>query len=200
MTRVYREAEYCVQPWKNGRGSTREIYRIDEGHEWVFRVSSADVSESGPFSEYAGFDRTIVNLGPGLLSLRGPMSGQRSLELHDVHHFDGAESMVCEVSQPSRDLNVFCKRGQYFASVIVRPLNRPEFVPVPATSGLLVVVCSGSLVVHDNQRREFYLQKGDSIVREPSDAMNSDRWMLASASDELCFYVTVAFHRARKDL
>jgi hypothetical protein len=51
------------------------------------------------------------------------------------------------------------------------------------------------MVVQDRDKREFFVQTGEAILREASDGVNSDRWMLASASQEACHYVAVVFHR-----
>jgi hypothetical protein len=94
-----------------------------------------------------------------------------------------------------RDLNVFCAKDQYFASTISRTLTKPEFIPVAGTSSSFIYVVSGSMVVQNQDKREFLLQTGEAILREASDGVNPERWMLASASDDECRYVAVIFHR-----
>ena len=52
-------------PWKNGGGSTREIACWPPGagfDDFDWRVSIATIAASGPFSTFAGVDRTIVLL------------------------------------------------------------------------------------------------------------------------------------------
>ncbi len=47
-------ADYTRQPWKNGRGTTTELWRQDrDGALWV-RLSRAAVVEDGPFSLFPG--------------------------------------------------------------------------------------------------------------------------------------------------
>jgi uncharacterized protein len=58
-------------PWKNGGGVTREIavYRDATVHsDFLWRVSLATISASGPFSHFQGIDRSIAVLkGAGML-------------------------------------------------------------------------------------------------------------------------------------
>ena len=54
-------------------------------------------------------------------------------------------------------------------------------------------MAEGSLVAKDLTGREYFVERGECLVREPSDSVNQERWMLASASDRPCHYVAVAF-------
>jgi environmental stress-induced protein Ves len=54
-----------VTPWKNGGGSTREIVSWPPGagiDAFDWRASIATIAASGPFSVFAGVDRTIMLL------------------------------------------------------------------------------------------------------------------------------------------
>ena len=55
-------------PWRNGLGTTTEIAAepsADGRFHW--RLSIADVAQSGPFSSFEGYDRTIaVVAGAGM--------------------------------------------------------------------------------------------------------------------------------------
>src|SRR5436853_5944959 len=68
MHRVLTPADYRHTTWKNGGGRTTEIaaYPPDAGLEhFAWRASIADIERSGPFSAFAGIDRTLVLLqGP----------------------------------------------------------------------------------------------------------------------------------------
>ncbi|CAB3752768.1 Protein Ves [Paraburkholderia solisilvae] len=68
---LIRAADLLAAPWKNGGGVTREIaaYPHAAGYDtFIWRVSLADVEQAGPFSRFAGVDRTLVLLsGAGML-------------------------------------------------------------------------------------------------------------------------------------
>ena len=61
-------ASYRTVPWKNGGGTTREI-AVSE--DW--RLSVATIEQDGPFSDFTGFDRTIVPIeGNGIELIFAP--------------------------------------------------------------------------------------------------------------------------------
>ena len=68
--KVWRAADYVRMPWKNGGGSTEEITR-DAGHGldgFGWRLSIADIAESGGFSTFAGYQRVITVIqGAGMV-------------------------------------------------------------------------------------------------------------------------------------
>ena len=60
------QADYIRQPWKNGRGTTPEMLRIEREGQLLFRLSRASVVEDGPFSIFPGMERNLTVLsGPG---------------------------------------------------------------------------------------------------------------------------------------
>lgn len=172
---------------------------MDADDRMVFRVSSAVVDEDGPFSDFSGYDRTLVNLGPGSMGLchQGGDGSAINLLPLAITHFDGGVATHCLVIEPCRDFNIFCAKGAMFASVFVRQLQKPEFVPIQPTSGLLIYVLEGSLVAKDLTGREYFIEKDEALVREPSDTVNQERWMLAGASARTCLYVAIAFFPVR---
>jgi uncharacterized protein len=59
-------ADYTRQPWKNGRGTTTELWRLERDGKLLVRLSRAAVVEDGPFSLFPGIERNLTVLsGPG---------------------------------------------------------------------------------------------------------------------------------------
>jgi environmental stress-induced protein Ves len=59
-------ADYTRQPWKNGRGVTTELWRLEHEGALLVRLSRAAVVEDGPFSLFPGMARNLTVLsGPG---------------------------------------------------------------------------------------------------------------------------------------
>jgi uncharacterized protein len=59
-------ADYTRQPWKNGRGTTTELWRLENDAQLLVRLSRAAVIEDGPFSLFPGIERNLTVLsGPG---------------------------------------------------------------------------------------------------------------------------------------
>ena len=67
--------QYREMPWRNGGGSTTEIAispegsALGDGAPFLWRVSMAKVEQDGPFSTFAGYDRTLVLLQGGGVQL-----------------------------------------------------------------------------------------------------------------------------------
>lgn len=109
MMHILKAADYPRMPWKNGAGTTLEIARdagIDlSGFGW--RVSIADVGESGTFSPFPGFQRIITVLeGDGMyLNVDGTTSPL--LQPFVPYAFSGDSDVVCHlVGGAIRDFNL----------------------------------------------------------------------------------------------
>lgn len=57
---ILRKEDLIPVPWKNGGGMTREVQRKDGPNQWLWRISIADVDESGPFSRFEGLARILT--------------------------------------------------------------------------------------------------------------------------------------------
>ncbi|MCB6179472.1 HutD family protein [Rhodobacter sp. Har01] len=65
-------ADYRVQPWKNGRGTTVEMFRAERDGILLARLSRATVTEDGPFSLFPGLRRNLTVLTGRGFRLVGP--------------------------------------------------------------------------------------------------------------------------------
>lgn len=193
MLRKLNQKDFKTMPWKNGKGFTSELYRIDHDSEMLFRVSSAKVEQSGPFSDFSGYDRTLVNLGPGLMEINITGQEKQSLSVLQSCHFDGGLSTDCTVTSPCEDLNIFCRQGRFFASTIVRALKKPEFIPLLPDAGWLIFVATGELCAHGPGGRELLVQAGGVLLQDLGTVADQDRLMLASSSETVCDIVAIAF-------
>jgi len=116
--KVLRAADYPRMPWKNGGGSTEEITRDAgtglEGFGW--RLSIADIGESGGFSTFAGYERIISVLqGDGMtLNVDGQATGP--LRPLDPFAFSGESHVHCTLlGGPIRDFNLIYAPQRYRA-------------------------------------------------------------------------------------
>ena len=111
--------EYRAMPWKNGTGMTHEMYVYPAGSsleksDFMWRLSSANVTEAGPFSAFPGYDRVLF-----LISGRGMKItvGDETVALHsplDSVRFRGEHAAYCELDDgPVKDFNVICQRESY---------------------------------------------------------------------------------------
>lgn len=66
MKRHLTQADFTVMPWRNGLGSTTQMFRMDENGQIKWRISRASVTQDGDFSIFAGIARNLtVIAGPG---------------------------------------------------------------------------------------------------------------------------------------
>lgn len=110
--RVVRQSEFTAFSWKNGGGITREAWRVPADGRFIIRMSVAEIDRSGPFSDFAGYARTMVLLrGRGLRLSFGGDPATVLREVGDCVGFDGGTAVDCELLDgPCTDLNLMvCK-------------------------------------------------------------------------------------------
>jgi environmental stress-induced protein Ves len=115
---VLRAKDYPRMPWKNGGGSTEEITRDAgaglDGFGW--RLSIADIGESGGFSTFAGYHRVITVLQGDGMTLRVDGHVTRPLLPLDPFSFSGESQVSCAlVGGPIRDFNLIYAPQRYDA-------------------------------------------------------------------------------------
>ena len=56
--------DFVSMPWKNGAGTTLELFKVQESSSSNFklRLSVAKIQENGPFSHFPGIDRELAIL------------------------------------------------------------------------------------------------------------------------------------------
>ena len=116
--KVLRAIDYPRMPWKNGGGSTEEITRDGgaglEGFGW--RLSIADIGESGGFSTFAGYERVITVLQGDGMTLRADGQDTKSLLPLDPFAFSGESQVSCTLlGGPIRDFNLIYAPQRYSA-------------------------------------------------------------------------------------
>lgn len=117
---------YREMPWRNGGGSTTELAIYPEGSAlgtgapFLWRLSMARVEQDGPFSTFAGYDRTLVLLqGSGVQLSFGshapPVTLSAPLQLC---RFAGEWETSCRLIDGTvRDFNVIVDRKRGRAAV-----------------------------------------------------------------------------------
>lgn len=127
---IIRRSSFKRTPWKNGGGVTHEALRVpSSGDPFLWRVSVAQIDSSGPFSDFAGYDRTMVLLrGRGIALKLGSAEPQVLRNVGDWLAFDGAAAAYCELLDgPCEDLNLMVSRSLRTAARIER-LSEPKWL------------------------------------------------------------------------
>jgi len=119
---VLRAAERRAQPWKNGGGTTAEVYVHPPGSgydDFEWRVSIADVAAAGPFSCFPGVDRILTVLD-GELALTFEDADSRRVLTARSDPYGFAGDLPCHgepLTGTVRDLNVMVRRAKWSARV-----------------------------------------------------------------------------------
>ncbi len=113
--RIIRAAEFREMPWANGRGTTREIARADEGGALLWRLSLAEVTADGPFSVFEGLGRVLTVVEGAGLALHGP-TFTLAVRPFDPVAFPGDVPVTARLTAgPVRDLNLFFDPVRFLA-------------------------------------------------------------------------------------
>jgi environmental stress-induced protein Ves len=143
--RILRSSDYRIMPWKNGGGTTTEIFVAPEnaglsGQPFDWRVSIADVAGDGPLSPFPGYDRHIVAIkGRGMMLEGGPQGPIGLTRPFVPRSFSGDWPVSGRlVSGPVRDFNLMARRDRYASRLEMHE----------AASALHLDAASATLLVH----------------------------------------------------
>ncbi|MFJ4210535.1 HutD family protein [Paenarthrobacter sp. NPDC089675] len=147
---IIRFADIRPQPWRNGGGVTRELashpkVASEQDGAWDWRVSIADVSKAGDFSEFPGMER-VITIIDGELMLLTVDGSEHPLEKYRPFRFSGeAASSATLPTGDVRDLNVIAREGAFkgYTSIVEISKKRPH----PVFEGQLAVLLEGKASV-----------------------------------------------------
>jgi uncharacterized protein len=172
ITRV-RRAQYNSMPWRNGLGMTLEIARDPEGAQpFQWRLSLATISQSAPFSRFAGFKRSV-----SLVDGRGfdlQIAGQTDARLRavgDTACFCGASDTNCTlVDGACTDLSLMVHEPGSISSVTMTRCDAEQAVrPNPGAMQALFCLEGEAVLTQHGNSVEF--ARHDTVIahcQEPS--------------------------------
>ncbi|MGX5843767.1 HutD/Ves family protein [Mesorhizobium sp. ArgA1] len=141
--RILRAADYRVMPWKNGGGTTTEIIVSPDRaglDDFDWRISMARVEGGGPFSGFAGVDRTLAVLeGEGIvLDIAGRPPERLTGASAPLSFPADVATQATLISGPITDLNVMTRRGRATHTVERLLVSAPiDIRPTTATTLML---------------------------------------------------------------
>jgi environmental stress-induced protein Ves len=147
-------------PWKNGGGETREVLVSPAGaplNEIDWRISLATIAADGPFSTFAGIERTLsVIRGAGIRLTVGNEAPKLLLGDSDPCTFAGESATSATlIAGTIVDLNVMTRRDTYRHAVRRISCNGPLRLETSASATIVfcqrgeVLVASGHLQPED---------------------------------------------------
>ncbi|WP_445396646.1 HutD/Ves family protein [Zobellella sp. An-6] len=168
MATLLGPADFVDMPWKNGGGTTRELYRLPAEGDLELRVSMARVGQSGPFSCFPGIDRILMLVQGDGFELE--MAGERRLvtEPFVPLHFNGEAAVGCRLlGGECLDFNVMTARRWGRAELRVHPLAPDRDYRSEGSRGRL-------LYRHGAEPELWVLAPGETLVlaaREPAEVL-----------------------------
>ncbi len=172
--------DYRKMPWKNGGGVTEEIALDPPGGSWkepgriLWRMSTARVASSGPFSLFPGYDRWLAVLDGGGLELR--VEGRAPARLHAQEEILAFPGDLCTegvlLGEPCQDFNLLVDRARGTAALRYVVLGEECELRSDSHVGILFAA-GGALLGRGNcaEGGAFSLAPGDALLwrREPQD-------------------------------
>ena len=189
---VLRASTYRRTPWKNGGGETMviAISPLDSNLDtFDWRLSMATVRRDGPFSTFAGIDRTVCILdGAGIQLSVADEPARRLKEASPPFSFSGdAAAHSRLIDGAVTDFNVMTRRDRCAHGVERLRLRAGEERGI--APDVRAVFCQAGVVSIDAVGGRARLEPRDTILRHRSDG---SAWrLLAEAAATVCV-VTIA--------
>jgi environmental stress-induced protein Ves len=167
---ILRSKDYKVVPWKNGQGTTIELCIEPEGatvaNGFHWRISSAFVSQSGPFSKFEGYSRVIFQL-EGTMELSHPNGTKVVLSPVESYSFPGDIETNCTIleengGKPLLDFNVMTKNGIASAKTEIKFGNEPLALELKGKV-YLIYVFRGQFDL-EYEKKSVHIEK-DTLIR-----------------------------------
>lgn len=194
---MLRASTYRRTRWKNGGGETMEIAISPIGSsldDFDWRISMATVASDGPFSIFAGVDRTVCILdGAGI---QFHLADEPARQLDDASpplSFSGDDAVHSRLIDGAvTDFNVMTRRGRFSHTVQRIRLHAGERCEL--RPDVRAVFCQAGVVSIETATLRERLEPRDTVLRSVSD----DRaWSLFAETAATVCVVTISERAAR---
>ena len=167
--RIIPASAYRRMPWKNGGGETIEIAVSPEGaslDDFDWRLSMARVEAPGPFSSFAGVDRTLALLDGHALVLRLDDRTVTVTAASEPLSFPADVPTLAELPEGGiTDLNVMSRRGRAAHALRRRVLHAPEILSCESADTFLLAWTGAIAVRADGS--ELNVEAGETLHVAP---------------------------------
>ncbi len=191
---IIRQSNYTATPWRNGGGTTLEAARVPAGADsFRWRVSVARIEISGPFSDFAGYRRTMVLLRGAGLTLQFANGHKCDLrKTGDLVDFDGADTAFCELHDgPCVDLNFMVSNSVRSEARILGVDNTAPVYACDEESTLILSIAD-PIVLHSDAGETVKLEPWDLAVLSRGSARVCKADPLARSAPSDVFFATIS--------
>jgi len=192
--KIIRRSSFTATPWKNGGGITHEAIRVPlTGDAFLWRVSVAQIDSSGPFSDFAGYDRKMVLLRGRGIALKFGSGDRRTLRsVGDWVEFDGALSTHCELLDgPCMDFNLMVSNSLHTEARIER-LREPKRVAAIHGKTTLIFGILDPLSLVSSAGESALLEPWDLAILKDCSAHLSQMAPLEDSAPSAVFIATIS--------
>lgn len=157
---------FRTMAWKNGLGTTTELYRadgLDSQIDW--RVSIASIAADGPFSPFPAYDRHIMALdGAGMILEGGPDGPISVAPAFSPATFSGDWPISARLLDTGfRDFNLIVRRsfgrGELSCALVTGSLQ------IPQDSATCLLFCVSGGLTSNGQ----HIAEGAAVVLSPGE-------------------------------
>jgi len=165
--RLLQAANHRRMTWKNGAGETAEIAVFPEAaglEDFGWRVSMATVASDGPFSAFAGVDRTLSVLqGEGIaLKVEGREEVRLTTGSPPYGFAADAATRARLIGGPIVDLNVMTRRGRFDHRITRHDIEGQATLTTGAEQAMVVFAGRGLRV--DGEGFQADLDQYDALM------------------------------------
>lgn len=185
MISLLKKCSYQESVWKNGKGITQQIAIFPDNatvsaNDFLWRISSAKVNQSDPFSHFPNCERQlIVWIGEGLI-----LNGRPVLP-HTPHTFSGEQNIHCDLlnGAPVVDLGIIYKKGLINATLEVHTFTTSAMIELSQGIHFLFLAQQqiSDCIINGNN-----LEVGDMLKIE-----NEEKLFISSPSPTLFYHINI---------
>ena len=138
-TKITSPGDFITMPWRNGLGSTIEVLKHQPGDSFQWRLSMADVTEDGAFSDFSGYDRCLILINGAGVTLTDNKKQTWVLKSQlDTAHFKGEDLINARLHDgPIQDFNLMTRRQNCSAKVFTSQQHTTQTICLDADLFLL---------------------------------------------------------------
>jgi uncharacterized protein len=168
---IAKPSSYVSMPWRNGLGSTLELLKQDlpDGSGFAWRLSMADVTSDGEFSNFSGYDRCLLLLEGRGLTLQSGGREQRLDQPLQAARFRGDDPTYARLHDgPIKDFNIMTQRQHCAARVTSQASAEPRKIEIDADLLLIYAVETGLRIESEQWANPVIPARHLLIARAPA--------------------------------
>ena len=168
---IIEPASFSAMPWRNGLGTTIELLKQDlpGGDGFAWRLSMADVTTNGEFSNFSGYQRTLLLLEGNGLTLDCAGVIHRLEKPLQSARFSGDDQTFATLHDgPVKDFNIMVQR-QHCSARVSSAQHPDESVLDVDGDILLIYAVDGELNLSGSEISATVIPPGHlCVVRDPA--------------------------------